>query len=83
MRRKLLIGGLGVAAALMMPGVLGSTGSTQALECPNAALADVCGAADLVLSTVCYTGLPALPSVPGLTVEVDNGPLVICPELPV
>jgi hypothetical protein len=76
------MGTLVAAAAALAPIGLGSAGSTQALSCPTA-LGAACGPVDLVVGTVCGSGLPTLPSAPGITIEPDGGPVVNCGQLPV
>ena len=81
--RKLLIAGFGVALAALLPSAFGSTASIRALDCPVAGLATACGAADLVISTVCNPALPEVPTVGPVTIDVDGGGILVCPELPV
>jgi len=83
-KKKLLIGGLGVATALLWPSGLGASATAQAITCPVSQLATVCGAADLVVSTACYTPLPDVPSIAGvITIDLEGGAPLQCPELPV
>jgi hypothetical protein len=81
MGRKLLIGGLAVLAAVFVPSGLGVGESLQALDCPGAGLESVCGAANLVVSTACYTPLPGLPTVGVVTIDVEGGAPVQCPTV--
>jgi hypothetical protein len=83
-KKKLLIGGLGVATALLWPSGLGTGATAQAITCPVSQLATVCGVADLVYSTVCYQPLPEVPSIGGvITIDLEGGAPVQCPQLPV
>lgn len=81
MRRRFLIDGLGILAAVLVPSALGSGESVQAIACPAAGLESACGAANVVVSTACYTPLPRLPSLGVVTIDVEGGAPVQCPTL--
>jgi hypothetical protein len=79
--RKIFIGGLGVALAVLAPTSLGGGGTMQALDCPVNDLATVCGAVDLVVATVCNQPLPAVPTIGFVTIDVEGGAPVQCPDI--
>jgi hypothetical protein len=81
MRRKLLIGGLGVLAAVLVPSGLGTGESLQALDCPGAGLDSACAAANLVVGTACYTPLPAVGTIGFVTIDVEGGAPLQCPTV--
>ena len=69
-------------AALAFPTGLGTMGTAQALTCPGGAqLATVCGAVDTVIATACTNPLPPIPTIGFITLDVQGGALLVCPDL--
>ncbi|MEY2425845.1 MAG: hypothetical protein QOI61_1417 [Actinomycetota bacterium] len=67
--------------AVLTPGGLGTTGSMQALTCPTSGLATACGAADLVIATVCSNPYPPVGTIGPVTIHIEGGAPVACPEI--
>ena len=81
MRRKVILSGLGLALAVFGLTGFGSSGSTQALDCPAGQLEPVCGAVNLVVGTACVAPIEAPGTFGPVTIDVEGGPPVQCPDI--
>ena len=67
----------GVAAGCA--GIVGGHASSAAFSCPSA-LTSACAPVDLVVGTVCYSSIPATPTIGPVTLRLE-GRLANCPDL--
>jgi hypothetical protein len=82
-RRKLVIGALVAAGAVLVPTGSAPTAATMALGCSDVGpAAPACPVVNTAVAAVCYGSVPVdVGTVGPLTVHLDGVPTVQCPQI--